>query len=239
MCGERQSLRKVYSSGTGKDCRKLVQELNNLRFKRDLSLDKKLEQLVSTANDNSTYSEKEHQIDDSCASSKWSQFEDFGNQAQCENEENKVSPPRKRLKTSITQSSETLDLHFIDSVAVKKPLKRHLLYDNDDWSTSSVKYAKLNNTSRQTTSINMPMNKWLQYDSEAENNSNSNEHNPNNTFVRTSAIRYFYNISDITCTLHYIITLRERLIPSHTFEMKNYILSITAQITKIRIFYHS
>ncbi|XP_075209973.1 MRN complex-interacting protein [Lycorma delicatula] len=31
MCGEKQSVKKVYLQGTGKDCRKLVQHLNILQ----------------------------------------------------------------------------------------------------------------------------------------------------------------------------------------------------------------
>ncbi|KAK9709595.1 MRN-interacting protein [Popillia japonica] len=48
MCGEKQSLKKVYAKGTGKECREFVQDLNEQRLSTPRELVKNAENLCKT-----------------------------------------------------------------------------------------------------------------------------------------------------------------------------------------------
>ncbi|XP_061168197.1 MRN complex-interacting protein-like [Saccostrea echinata] len=77
LCGEKQSIKKVFGRGSGADCRHHVQRLNTLRQQQDVSVAISSYQNFSEDNDSgSTQIEHEENLDVPCdnSGSKWSQY---------------------------------------------------------------------------------------------------------------------------------------------------------------------
>lgn len=153
-----------------------MQELNQMRFKRDLTLEERLKELASIDNENLT---PEIQNIQASSSNKWSEF--IENEViVSEDEETEVqkSPPKKKVKLSLERVIDKPDpIKFLltDDVSAKKTQKRHLPPETDIFNTPS-KYTKLNNAARFSTSdiesVNKSVNKWLHYINEDERNDN-------------------------------------------------------------------
>ena len=75
MCGEKQSFKKIFAQGSGKECRQVVQKLNMIsgNLKRQMLKDScSQEHIKGTSNDEHRYQET-YQANQT-SESKWNQF---------------------------------------------------------------------------------------------------------------------------------------------------------------------
>ncbi|GJQ81099.1 putative UPF0544 protein C5orf45 homolog [Trypoxylus dichotomus] len=103
MCGEKQSVKKVYAKGTGKECREFVKDLNRQRLSLPIAT------VESSSITDLVRVESEDEDDDiahdssECKQSKWSKYiPQIENSMQYENKENMCD----NEKYDIPQSSE-------------------------------------------------------------------------------------------------------------------------------------